>query len=728
MVHLTMLDQAKEVLVLLLEIFVGFASFTACLVAVDKLYLFYATVFYKTAAMVNPEWEPTLRYPLKWKRGVRPPKVLVQLPMFNETFVARRIIDYACRIEYPREAFEVQCLDDSTDPETRAVVDKGVEYWRSQGIKIEVIRRTNRQGYKAGAMHEVHDDIQAEFIAIFDADFLPMTDFLLRTIPVFQDKNVGFVQGRWTYENADESLFCRYQEICLNAHIKGEQYARFSTGNFFNFNGTGGVWRKACIDSAGGWNARTLVEDMDLSLRAFLKGWHFVWRYDVECPNEIPSDYKAYRKQQRRWSCGPMQLWAAARVAVAESSLPPLHKSYLNIFFFGVRMLATNVISFTFYSILVPLVLLVYATEDLEAAVHHRFMPWWAIVWLPLLVTMSTMAFSPNSFHYMIIYVMYENAMSILKLGASLEGLLGLQGSMTWTVTQKLGSQASQAFDIQKIIKSLAVFPRELLTSFFLIGSGIYGLHVGTSWVFTVYFCTQGFIFFIFALSLVEAFNLQPPPESQLLGLPPKSAEIEMQPVVETKKKKSKKKKKAREKRKGDAKYSLAVADSEEDSDDSDDSDDALQQKTSRGLGAQPPSLLKVLRANVLIFLYTLPVNIFSIVLLYGVTTMALSEMLNTQWDDLIALTLSLFLVPGHMCWCLGNPELNWRERKLARQGKLPMSSKLRQGVQLGILYFLLFLLFLVSMYSCSATLQDYVSREVYHLTGKWLEEYIDRR
>mmetsp|Transcript_62022 Transcript_62022/g.164535 ORF Transcript_62022/g.164535 Transcript_62022/m.164535 type:complete len:499 (+) Transcript_62022:86-1582(+) len=490
MVHANILDQAKEVLVLLLEIFVGFASFTACLVAVDKLYLFYATIFYKSAAILDyDKWEPTLRYPLRWKRGVKPPKVLVQLPMFNETYVARRIIDYACRIEYPREQFEVQCLDDSTDPETRAVVDKGITFWRAQGVKIEAIRRTNRQGYKAGAMHEVHDDIAAEFIAIFDADFLPLPDFLYRTIPVFQDKNVGFVQGRWTYENADESLFCRYQEICLNAHIKCEQYARFSTGNFFNFNGTGGVWRKACIDSAGGWNARTLVEDMDLSLRAFLKGWQFVWRYDVECPNEIPSDYKAYRKQQRRWSCGPMQLWAAARVAVAESSLPPLHKSYLNIFFFGVRMLATNVISFTFYSILVPLILLVYATEDLEVAVHHRFMPWWAIVWLPLLVTMTTMAFTPNSFHYMVIYVMFENAMSILKLGASLEGLLGLEGAMTWTVTQKLGG--AQAFDIQKVIKNLAIFPRELATSGFLVGAAFYGYHVGTSWVFTVYFCAQ---------------------------------------------------------------------------------------------------------------------------------------------------------------------------------------------------------------------------------------------
>ena len=195
-----------------LEIFVDLASFTGCLVAVDKLYLFYATVFYKGMAMWKPdEWEPTLRYPKRWRRGAKTPKVCVQLPMFNETFVARRVIDYACRMDYPRDKLYVQCLDDSTDPATRDVVDEGVKYWREQGVHIEAIRRTNRQGYKAGAMHEVHDAIPSEFIAIFDADFLPERDFLMRAIPVFQDKSVGFVQGRWTYLNPDESLFCRYQ-------------------------------------------------------------------------------------------------------------------------------------------------------------------------------------------------------------------------------------------------------------------------------------------------------------------------------------------------------------------------------------------------------------------------------------------------------------------------------------------------------------------------------------
>ena len=176
-----------------LEIFVGLASFTGCLVAVDKLYLFYACVFNKTMALIFPDtWEPTLRYPRRWKKGAKVPSVCVQLPMFNETFVARRVIDYACRMDYPKNKIYIQCLDDSTDPETRQVVDDGVAHWRAKGFNIEAIRRTNRQGYKAGAMHEVHDAIPCEFIAIFDADFLPETDFLLRAMPVFQVRSTAF--------------------------------------------------------------------------------------------------------------------------------------------------------------------------------------------------------------------------------------------------------------------------------------------------------------------------------------------------------------------------------------------------------------------------------------------------------------------------------------------------------------------------------------------------------
>lgn len=418
---------------------------------------------------------------------------------------------------------------------------------------------------------------------------------------------------------------------------------------------------------------------------------------------------------------------------VHESTLPPLHKAYLNIFFFGVRMLATNVISFTFYSILVPMILLVYATEDLEASVHHRFMPWWAIVWMPLLVTMSTMAFTPSAFHYMVLYVMYENAMSILKLGASLEGLLGLQGSMTWTVTQKLG--AAQSFDFQKMLKNLAVFPRELVVAFFLMGAALYGHSVGASWVFTVYFFTQGLIFLVFSLSLVEAVNLQPPPEAKLLGieqLKPWEVRTEREPATQDAEGTNHNlvggTPRAKRSKVGARFVGSDCAADHEGNAEVEGLVSGSNFRATRPAAPRPPSLLRVLYANAIIFIYTLPINAFSMLLLYGITTMALSEVISTQWDDLLALALVLIIIPFHMFWCLGNPNENWRHRKLSRQRRLPLSVRLKHFAQLQVLYFYLLLVLLISMYSCSATLQDYVSREVYRMTGKWLEEFIDRR
>ena len=280
-----------------------------------------------------------------------------------------------------------------------------------------------------------------------------------------------------------------------------------------------------------------------------------------------------------------------------------------------------------------------------------------------------------------------------------------------------------------------------------LIGAGIYGYFVGTSWVFTIYFSTQGFIFVLFALSLVEAFNLQPPSEAKLLGLPePGSTAAEPEELKPVKPPPKLKKKSKPKRRKGYEGVTANDLDDEmeldefelgsgrnghahgadEDDDDDDDEEEAGVRRGPRRPPPAPPSLLRVLRANVIIFIYTLPINTFSIVLLYGVVTMALSEMINTQWDDVIALSLGLVIVPGHMCWCLGNPRANWEDRRLSRNGRLPLKRQLLQVVQLMILYFLLLLLFLVSMYSASATLQDYVSRQVYELTGKWLEEWID--
>ena len=280
--------------------------------------------------------------------------------------------------------------------------------------------------------------------------------------------------------------------------------------------------------------------------------------------------------------------------------------------------------------------------------------------------------------------------MSILKLGASLEGLLGLKGAMTWTVTQKLG--AAQSMSLEKILKNLQVFPRELVTGFLLIAAAFYGHHVGASWVFTVYFFTQGIIFLIFALSLVEAFNLQPPSEATLLGLEPPKPDEAGEPLREMPPKPPKPLRKERAKAKrGAASNGLARAADDDDDDDDDDEEEDLMGNghAGRRTGAdapRAPSLLRVLYANTVIFLYALPINAFSILLLYGVTTMLLSELINTQWDDVIALSLAIVIIPCHMFWCLGNPTANWKHRRLARARRLPLAVKLKQFVQLQLL------------------------------------------
>jgi len=258
---------------------------------------------------------------------------------------------------------------------------------------------------------------------------------------------------------------------------------------------------------------------------------------------------------------------------------------------------------------------------------------------------------------------------------------------------------------------------RELLTGFLLIAAAVYGYHVGASWVFTVYFACQGVVFLVFALSLVEAFNLQPPSEAALLGTTVLDARVG--PSVLSRETK------VREDR-TTGRRGRELEGQEE-------AEGLIAQLNGKGdssrsnLKIPPPPPLRVLYANAVIFLYTLPINAFSILLLYGVTTMLLSELINSQWDDVIALSLAIIIIPSHMFWCLGNPTANWKHRKQARAQRLPLGVKLKHFVQLQILYLFLFLLFLISMYSCSATLQDYVSREVYHLTGKWLEEFIDR-
>jgi cellulose synthase/poly-beta-1,6-N-acetylglucosamine synthase-like glycosyltransferase len=234
------------------------------------------------------------------------PFVTVQLPFYNEMYVVQRVIDAVCAFDYPRDRFEIQLLDDSTD-ETQKIARAAVEEWRKRGVDIHYIHRENRAGFKAGALENGLKTARGEFVAIFDADFVPLPDYLQRTIHYFTDPNVGLVQGRWEHINQNYSLLTRAQAILLDGHFMMESNTRFLSGRFFNFNGTAGILRRQAIRDAGGWEHDTLTEDLDLSYRAQMKGWKFVFLPDLPVPAELPVEMNAFKAQQCRWAKGAMQ-------------------------------------------------------------------------------------------------------------------------------------------------------------------------------------------------------------------------------------------------------------------------------------------------------------------------------------------------------------------------------------------------------------------------------------
>ena len=240
------------------------------------------------------------------------PKVTVQLPMYNEMYVAERIIEKTAELDYPRDKFQIQVLDDSTD-ETKEIIANKVKELAAKGIDIIHIHRTDRTGYKAGALDSAMDKVSGEFIAIFDADFVPDTDFLLKTIPYFQDEKIGVVQTRWGHLNKTYSMLTELQAFGLNGHFAIEQGGRSANGHYINFNGTAGIWRKSCIADAGGWEHDTITEDLDLSYRAQMKGWQFKYLEDVISPAELPITMSALKSQQHRWMKGGaevfMKMW-----------------------------------------------------------------------------------------------------------------------------------------------------------------------------------------------------------------------------------------------------------------------------------------------------------------------------------------------------------------------------------------------------------------------------------
>jgi cellulose synthase/poly-beta-1,6-N-acetylglucosamine synthase-like glycosyltransferase len=234
------------------------------------------------------------------------PRVTIQLPIFNEMYVADRLIDAVVEMDYPTELLEIQVLDDSAD-ETTEIAELAVRRHASRGHNIHFLHRVDRRGFKAGALEAGLRVASGEFIAIFDADFIPSSDFLMRTLPHFSEPKIGMVQARWGHINQDYSLLTKIQSILLDAHFVLEHGGRNRAGCFFNFNGTAGIWRREAIESAGGWQHDTLTEDLDLSYRAQLKGWQFIFLPDLVAPAEVPVEMNSFKSQQHRWAKGSIQ-------------------------------------------------------------------------------------------------------------------------------------------------------------------------------------------------------------------------------------------------------------------------------------------------------------------------------------------------------------------------------------------------------------------------------------
>lgn len=247
--------------------------------------------------------------------------VTIQLPLYNELYVAERLIKATCEIEYPKDKLEIQVLDDSTD-ETTEIVSNIVKQKQAEGFDIKHIRRGTREGFKAGALRYGLEKAKGEFVAIFDADFIPHKDFLKKTLSFFTDEKVGLVQTRWEHLNGDYSILTKAQALALDGHFVIEQTVRNKAGFFINFNGTGGIWRKSCIEDAGNWHADTLTEDLDLSYRAQLKGWRFVFLKDFTSPAELPSEINALKSQQFRWTKGAVETAKKILPLVWKSDIP----------------------------------------------------------------------------------------------------------------------------------------------------------------------------------------------------------------------------------------------------------------------------------------------------------------------------------------------------------------------------------------------------------------------
>ncbi|XP_076957618.1 glucomannan 4-beta-mannosyltransferase 9-like isoform X1 [Bidens hawaiensis] len=369
------------------------------------------------------------------------PLVLVQVPMFNEREVYQLSIGAACGLSWPSDRIVIQVLDDSTDPLVKGMVEMECQSWKSKGVNIHYQVRDNRKGYKAGALKEglKHEYAkQCEYVVIFDADFQPEPDFLMQTIPfLHHNAELGLVQARWKF-------------------------------------GTAGVWRMAALDEAGGWKDRTTVEDMDLAVRATLKGWKFLYIGTLMVKNELPSVLKAYRYQQHRWSCGPANLFRKMFIETMRNKRVTWWKKFYVLYsFFFVRKIVAHIVTFTLYCVVIPLTVLVPEVE----------IPSWGTIYIPTVITLLNAVGTPRSFYLVVFWVLFENVMSMHRTKATFIGLLETQRVNEWVVTEKQGDASKAKAAAQQRQSRFKIGNRilmlELCVGIVIFGCACYDLAYG---------------------------------------------------------------------------------------------------------------------------------------------------------------------------------------------------------------------------------------------------------
>ncbi|XP_026427387.1 probable glucomannan 4-beta-mannosyltransferase 11 [Papaver somniferum] len=433
------------------------------------------------------------------------PMVLVQIPMYNERKVYKLSIEAVCRLSWPSDRIIVQVLDDSTDPLIKDLVQIECRRWEKEGINIRYETRIHRNGYKAGALKEglKHSYVEGcEFVAIFDADFQPEPDYLHRIVPYFiHNPEIGLVQAQWESTNSRECIMTRIQEVSLNFHFKVEQEVGSFAYAFFSFNGTAGVWRLTTIDEAGGWNARTTTEDLDLSLRASLHGWKFVYVSDIKVKSELPRTYKALRYQQHRWSCGPANLFRKMAMDIIRNKRISLwRKIYVIYNFFLVRKMITHIVTFTFFCVIIPTCVMFP-----EVAI-----PKWGAVYIPTAITLLNIIETPRSIHLLAFWISLETVMSMTRIKAILIGLLDRKRASEWVVTEKLGDTLLNSNDSNSLPIKLSrkppllerIYLMELCMGGFIFFCACYDLAIAKSGKY-IYLYVQASAFFICGLGYV---------------------------------------------------------------------------------------------------------------------------------------------------------------------------------------------------------------------------------